>query len=310
MPFTPFHWGPSSWLGLLLFRFINIGAFLAGSVLVDVEPLAVMVFNLDHPLHGFLHTYLGGTIAATVFSVLYYRLKVRINHVLTRFRVAQDSSFSIILISCFLGVYFHVFLDSFLYTDIKPFFPLKMNPVYGLISSSLMYMFCAASFLVGGLFYATMLIQGKWKGSLKAVSAVFFVGFIIVMVGLSVARQTPLFDDGPFTGLPFEGQVSGQAGSSLMLEGKYRLEVYNRIEQEPVLVLRDKQNTIMWARVLDVRNTDNFQNCRVGELKLLRYRRTFSGYHVQGVALWTYGREAANLYLRSNGDFDKFYLSW
>ncbi len=310
MPFTPFHLGPSFWLGLLLFRFINIGAFLAGSVLVDVEPLVVMVFNLNYPLHGFLHSYLGGTIIAALFAILYYRLKVKINYILSRFRVAQDSSFSIILISCLLGVYFHIFLDSFLYTDIKPFFPLKMNPQYGLISSPLMYMFCAASFLVGGLFYVTMLIQGKWKGVLKVISAVFFIGFIIVMVGLSVLQWMPLFDDGPFTGLPFEGQVSGQASSSLEIEGKYRLEVYSRAEQEPVLVLRDKQKRVMWTRVLDVRNHKNYSNCRVGSLELFRFRRTFSGYHVQGMALWTYGREAANLYLRSNGDFDKFYLSW
>ena len=130
------------------------------------------------------------------------------------------------------------------------------------------------------------------------------------MIGLFVLQWMPLFDDGPFTGLPFDGQVSGQASSSLVLEEKYRLEVYNRVEQEPILVLRDRQNKIMWARVLDVRNTRNYSNCRVGSLELFRFRRTFSGYHVQGMAFWTYGREAANLYLKSNGDLDKFYLSW
>ena len=93
MPFTPFHWGPSSWLGLLLFRFINIGAFLAGSVIVDIEPLLVMLFNFDYPLHGFLHSYIGGTIIATLFSIWYYRFKARINHVLARFRIAQDKFF-------------------------------------------------------------------------------------------------------------------------------------------------------------------------------------------------------------------------
>ncbi len=174
MPFTPFHWGPSSWLGLLLFRFINLGGFLVASVIVDIEPFCVLVFNLNYPLHGFFHSFLGGTIAAMVLSGVFYRFRAVINKILTPLKLAQESSYRVILFSCFIGVYFHIFLDSFLYTDIKPFFPLAGNPFYGLISFPLMYLFCAVSFLVGGLLYAMRWNAGKWPRLLKVTGILTF----------------------------------------------------------------------------------------------------------------------------------------
>jgi len=163
MPFTPFHWGPGSWVGLLLCRFLNVGAFLGACVVVDVEPLLVMVFGFDYPLHGYLHTYLIGSLVAVLFSIAYFSQRAWINRILVFFKVAQDSSYPVILISCLLGVYSHVFLDSFLYTDIRPFFPLTMNPQYGLFSSTFLYSFCAWSFALGGIVYAVMLVKGRPK---------------------------------------------------------------------------------------------------------------------------------------------------
>lgn len=182
MPFTPFHWGPSSWLGLLLFRFINIGAFLVASVVIDIEPFCVLVFNLNYPLHGFLHSFVGGTIAAAVLSVAYYHFREVINKLLNPIKLAQKSSYGVILFSCLAGVYFHVFLDSFLYTDIRPFFPLTINPFYGLISFPIMYSFCAVSFLVGGLLYVMKWNEGKWPQLLKAAGTLTFLFF-----GLAIA---------------------------------------------------------------------------------------------------------------------------
>ncbi len=161
MPFTPFHWGPSSWIGLLFFRFLNLCALLIASVIVDIEPFFVLVLNLNYPLHGFLHTFLGGTIVAVILSGILYRLRGVMNKIMEVFKLSQESSFRAILFSCVLGVYLHIFLDSFLYTDIKPFFPLDINPLYGLVSHNLMYLFCGSSFILGGLIYVVKLSRRK-----------------------------------------------------------------------------------------------------------------------------------------------------
>ena len=60
MPFTPFHLGPALFLGLLLFRLVDLPTFLAANVILDLEPLAVLLLDLDYPLHGLFHSFLGG----------------------------------------------------------------------------------------------------------------------------------------------------------------------------------------------------------------------------------------------------------
>jgi len=153
MPFTPFHWGPSSWIGLLLFKIFDFPALLIASVIVDIEPFCVFMFNLSYPLHGFFHSFLGGSILAVLAAIILYLLKDKIKKIMNVFKLAQDSSFKKILLSSFFGVYFHLLLDSFLYRDMKPFYPLESNPFLGLFSSQQIYLFCSLSFLVGIFFY-------------------------------------------------------------------------------------------------------------------------------------------------------------
>jgi endonuclease YncB( thermonuclease family)/membrane-bound metal-dependent hydrolase YbcI (DUF457 family) len=177
MPYTPFHWGPSSWLGLLLFRYLNFAAFLMASVIIDIEPFCVLVFKLNYPLHGYLHSYFGSSLIAIVLSVILVPSLKLINKVMRWAGLDQQSSYKTILISCLLGVYSHVFLDSFLYTDIKPFLPFAANPFYKLISSSAMYLFCSVSFLVGGIIYVL---------KLKSVRAIIVLVVSFVLLAISI----------------------------------------------------------------------------------------------------------------------------
>jgi len=158
MPFTPFHLGPSSWIGLILFKIFDFSTLLISSVVVDIEPFCVLFFNLDYPLHGFFHSFLGGSIAAVLTAIILYYLKDRIKKIMATFKLVQDSSFKKILWTSFFGVYFHLFLDAFLYKDMKPFYPFGENPFFGLFSSQQVYLFCSLSFLIGILFYLVRLV--------------------------------------------------------------------------------------------------------------------------------------------------------
>jgi membrane-bound metal-dependent hydrolase YbcI (DUF457 family) len=158
MPFTPFHFGPSSWIGLILFKIFDFSTLLISSVIVDIEPFCVLFLNLDYPLHGFFHSFLGGSIMAVLLAIILYYLKDKIKKIMAIFKLAQDSSFNKILWTSFFGVYFHLLLDAFLYKDMKPFYPLENNPFLGLFSSQQIYLFCGLSFLVGILFYLVRLL--------------------------------------------------------------------------------------------------------------------------------------------------------
>ena len=149
MPFTPYHFGPASWIGLLFNRYLDFLTFLIASVIIDIEPFLVIVFQLNYPLHGYLHTFLGATFTAFLLAILMNRLKPWLDNLMVIFHLKQPTNFSKIVIASICGCYSHILLDAPLYPDIHPFYPIKTNPIYSLVSSSTIYTFCAVSFLVG-----------------------------------------------------------------------------------------------------------------------------------------------------------------
>jgi len=163
MPVTPFHWGPSSWIGLALFKIFDFATLMVASVVVDIEPFSVLFFNLNYPLHGFFHSFLGGSILAVLTAVILYLLRDKIKKIMAIFKLAQDSSFKKILGTSFFAVYFHLILDSFINEDVKLFYPFKNTPFYGLFSLPQIYIFCGISFLVGILFYLIRLTKIRPK---------------------------------------------------------------------------------------------------------------------------------------------------
>ncbi|MGQ9781842.1 MAG: hypothetical protein ACUVQ8_06305 [Nitrososphaeria archaeon] len=160
MPLTPFHLGPALFFGLLLFEYVSLPAFLIANVVLDVEPMLVLFLGLDYPMHGFLHSFLGGSIVAVVLSPIMVALNGSFQKALSRFRLKQKLSHRSVWFSSFSGIYLHILLDSPLYSDIRPFFPLNINPFYGgSISAGLeVYGFCVFSFVAAvGLYVYKML---------------------------------------------------------------------------------------------------------------------------------------------------------
>jgi membrane-bound metal-dependent hydrolase YbcI (DUF457 family) len=161
MPFTPFHWGPTSCIGFLFFRIFDLPALLVASTVIDFEPLCVLVFRLNYPLHGVFHTFAGSSVLAVLTAVILYFLREKIKKIMAIFRLQQDSSFKKMFMSSFLGIYFHILLDSFLCTDIKPFCPFEVNPLYGLVSPWDVHLFCGVSYLAALLLYVVRLSTTK-----------------------------------------------------------------------------------------------------------------------------------------------------
>jgi len=127
MPFTPYHFGPGLLIGLLFLSFIDFPTFLIASVIVDIEPFLVLFFNLNYPLHGFFHSFLGGFIIAFILTMIMTKIRELFTPIMSFFKIQQEISFKKIFLASLLGIYIHILLDSPLYTDIRPFFPLDFN---------------------------------------------------------------------------------------------------------------------------------------------------------------------------------------
>ena len=158
MPYTPYHWGPASWIGLFFFKVFDIPTLMVASVIVDVEPFCAMYLGFDIPMHGICHTFLGASVFAIAIAVAMCYLQKPIQKIMTLLKLKQNSSIKVILFTALFGTYFHIFLDALIYNDMNPFYPIKGNPIVGFVSGIHVYSFCRWSFLFGAIMYVIRLV--------------------------------------------------------------------------------------------------------------------------------------------------------
>ena len=126
MPVTPLHMGLPGLVSYFWPGKVDIFTALLGSVLVDID---FFLFLLQQtPLHGFLHSFLGATLLALLLIVVVRLAPDTVRKIKSWFRWETDSNLGSVAIGAFLGAYSHVLLDSFLYSDMKPFQPFSGNP--------------------------------------------------------------------------------------------------------------------------------------------------------------------------------------
>mgnify|MGYP000605881080 CR=1 FL=1 len=161
MPFTPFHFGPAA-LVKALFRYrFSFGLFCLVQIFIDGETLYHILRN-EHPVHGTLHTFLGSNIAVAA-GLLFRPLYVKALNLLIAFDKGMKTKFTLSISSALftlvLAAYSHVFFDSLMHGDIRPFYPFSdANPFLGIISVDLLHAVCllsaGAGVIILGLRYA------------------------------------------------------------------------------------------------------------------------------------------------------------
>ena len=174
MPFTPYHFGPGLLLGVVLFSFLDFSTVMVACVILDIEPLSVIIFNLPYAAHGFFHTYLGATIAASVLAIAIYPFRKYLNTLVSIFGLHQKSSFRHIFPASIIGTYSHVFLDSLLYPEMNPFYPLIGNPFVGFLMFEFVYNACVyLGFLGFGVYIVRILYNQLNQGQIRIEEDVF-----------------------------------------------------------------------------------------------------------------------------------------
>lgn len=153
MPFTPFHLGPAFLLGELFEKKVNLISILLGSIVIDVRA-AYCLFTGCRPLHGPLHTFLSATVIAFLLAWVLFSQGYGLQKITEKLKIEQTYSFMSVMTGAIIGTWSHVLFDSFLYTDIRPLWPLESNPFLGLVDSEAMYLMCLLSFLPAtGIYY-------------------------------------------------------------------------------------------------------------------------------------------------------------
>ena len=145
VPFTPFHFGPGAALHATAPRQISFLSFCAANVLIDVESLYNLI-NDRHPVHAFLHTYIGATLVLIAVVLLFVAARSFANHLwLPNLLQWRELSLVQASLGAALGAYSHVALDSVMHHDIEPLAPFTTaNALLGIVSLSTLHFACLA----------------------------------------------------------------------------------------------------------------------------------------------------------------------
>jgi len=147
MPFTPYHFGPSGCVALPLRKYIDVPVFVLANVVVDLEPGIVLAFGLNYRLHGYCHTFLFGTVIGLVWGFVAYAARNSLKRLMELFGLPYQTSLGKATLSGLLGIWFHILLDSFCWSDIRPFWPSNANPLNSLATLNTVRLLCAISFI-------------------------------------------------------------------------------------------------------------------------------------------------------------------
>jgi len=165
MPFTPFHMGPGIAVKALLQGSFSLMVFGWTQILMDIQPLIVMITGDGH-LHGFSHTFIGGSLIAIISALSGKYLSEYGLYILSIDKLKQIKiRWWVAFISAFIGSFSHVLLDGIMHSDVEPFYPFTTNNVFlGYWSYSEIHKLCVYSGLVGaGFYFALNFYQNKSK---------------------------------------------------------------------------------------------------------------------------------------------------
>jgi len=170
MPFTPFHFGPAIGLGLPLRKYLHVPTFMVANVIIDVEPLLVLVLGLNYPLHGYLHTFFFAFLTGLALGYIMFFIDRFLHSIYKILMLVPEENQNIktFMVTGILGAIFHVLLDSPLYGDIHPLFPLAQNPFYNPNLSLEVYTFCVWMGIIGIIYYIGLLIYPTMKKLLSS----------------------------------------------------------------------------------------------------------------------------------------------
>jgi hypothetical protein len=165
MPFTPYHFGPALALALPLREYLHAPTFIIASVILDVEPFMVLALGLNYPLHGYSHTLILALVLGALLGYVMFRLEGSFVSLYKLLLMETGTKFGLgsFMVAGALGTVVHVLLDSPLYDDILPFYPLTVNPFYNPALSPEIYSICVWMGVIGLIYYAALVGLSVYK---------------------------------------------------------------------------------------------------------------------------------------------------
>jgi hypothetical protein len=151
MPATPFHFGPGLLIKAAAPRQFSMAAYSLSQVVIDIES-GYYLFHQATPVHRQAHTFALGALIGLLCGLIVSKVGAwiaRPRDVIPE-ALAAEYRLPIAVVSGIFGGIFHSVLDGVMHADIRPFRPFTdANPLYGLVSVQILYLFCILTGVVG-----------------------------------------------------------------------------------------------------------------------------------------------------------------
>lgn len=159
MPFTPFHLGPGALFKAIGGRHFSFMVFGGSQVLMDIEPLVGLIQNKPI-LHGYTHTLAGALLIGVLAALVGKPVSAYVLRLLAipHCPLTWGASFA----GAMLGTYSHIVLDSFMHSDINPWWPVAQgNGLLMLVPIGLLHWLCLGLGIVSA---AAIALRAKRDG--------------------------------------------------------------------------------------------------------------------------------------------------
>jgi membrane-bound metal-dependent hydrolase YbcI (DUF457 family) len=162
MPYTPYHFGPSGFIGLAFRKWIDVPVFVLVNVIVDLEVLIISQLGLGYPIHRYVHTLLIGAAAGIVWAVAAWPLRNVFKKIMLILRIPYKPSLCKMIISGILGVWLHVVIDSIYHPDVRLFWPHRSIPLWRIITRQQLEFLCLV-FLIPAFILYLLIVILSWN---------------------------------------------------------------------------------------------------------------------------------------------------
>lgn len=173
MPITPYHFGPSGFVGLVFRKWIDVPVFILANIIVDVEVLVLGLTSLGAPYHRYCHTLLLGGVVGALWGAAAYPLRPVFKTLMQMLCIPYNPGRAKMMISGILGVWLHVLIDGAYHYDVTVFWPSQTASLWvtvmSHISAEQVKMICLVCFIAAIIPYAiavaSYMKQNKTKPS-------------------------------------------------------------------------------------------------------------------------------------------------
>ena len=163
MPYTPYHFGPSSLIGFPLRKWVDIPVFVLVNLAIDLEILIVEILRPGHFVPRYAHTLLLGTALGMIWGAMAYPLKGIFKWIMNKIQIPYKTNLSKMIFSGIFGAWIHVLIDGLYRSDVRLFWPIKLTNPLARFSKGEVELFCVLCFLAAFVVYIWILSKKPKK---------------------------------------------------------------------------------------------------------------------------------------------------